>query len=42
MNTELMIEALYIAKDNFDYDGEYDKASKVRDYLIELEKGALQ
>ena len=37
MNKEILIEALEIAKNNFDYDGEYDKAAEVVAYLQELE-----
>ena len=37
MNKELLIEALEIAKNNFDYDGEYDKSAQVLKYLQELE-----
>lgn len=37
MNRETLIEALEIAKNNFDYDGEYDKAAEVLAYLQELE-----
>lgn len=37
MNKEVLIEALEIAKNNFDYDGEYDKAAEVLAYLKELE-----
>jgi hypothetical protein len=39
MNKELLIESLHIAKDNFDFDGEYDKAEIVQDYIDELVKG---
>jgi hypothetical protein len=37
MNKEILIEALEIAKNNFDYDGEYDKAAQVLAYLKGLE-----
>lgn len=37
MSKEILIEALEIAKNNFDYDGEYDKAAQVLAYLQELE-----
>ena len=37
MNKEILIEALEIAKNNFDYDGEYDRAAEVLEYLKELE-----
>jgi hypothetical protein len=37
VNREILIEALEIAKNNFDYDGEYDKASEVLAYLQKLE-----
>ena len=39
MNTGALIEALAIARDNFDYDNEHDKAQAVRDYIEQL-KGA--
>jgi hypothetical protein len=38
VNREILIEALEIAKNNFDYDGEYDKASEVLAYLQKLEE----
>ena len=37
MNKEILIESLEIAKNNFDYDGEYDKASEVLAYIQKLE-----
>jgi hypothetical protein len=37
MNKEILIEALEIAKNNFDYDGEYDKAAGVLAYIQKLE-----
>jgi hypothetical protein len=37
MNKEILIEALEIAKNNFDYDGEYDKAAEVLAYIQKLE-----
>ena len=40
MNKEVLIEALEIAKNNFDYDGEYGKAGQVLEYLKELEEEA--
>jgi len=40
MNTGALIEALAIARDHFDFDGEHDKAQAVRDYIEQLkEKG---
>lgn len=36
MNKEVLIEALYIAKDDFDFDGEDDKASQIEAYIKEL------
>ena len=36
MNKELLIEALWVAKDNFDYDGEHDKANQVESYIKEI------
>jgi hypothetical protein len=35
---ELLVEALEIAKDNFDYDAEYHKAEAIEKYLKELEE----
>jgi hypothetical protein len=37
MDKDILIEALWIAKDNFDYDGEYDKANQVESYINKLE-----
>jgi hypothetical protein len=37
ISNKLLIEALWIAKDNFDFDGEYNKANKVELYIYELE-----
>ena len=39
MNTGALIEALAIARDHFDYEGEHDKAQAIRDY-IETLKGS--
>jgi hypothetical protein len=39
MNKELLIEALEIAKDNFDYDAEYHKAEAVKVYIKQLLEG---
>lgn len=39
MNKELLIEALEIAKDNFDYDAEYHKAEAVEVYIKQLLEG---
>lgn len=39
MNKELLIEALEIAKDNFDYDAEYHKAEAVEEYIKQLQEG---
>jgi len=39
MNKDLLIESLNIAKDNFDFDGEYEKSEAVYKYLQELVKG---
>ena len=36
MNKEILIEALYIAKDDFDFDGEHHKAEQVMSYIEEL------
>ena len=38
MNKEILIEALEIAINNFDYDNEWDKADEVRDYLDNIKK----
>ncbi len=37
ITNELLIEALEIAKNNFDYDAEYHKAEAIERYLKELE-----
>ncbi len=39
MNKGALIEALAVARDHFDYEGEHDKAKAVRDY-IETLKGS--
>jgi len=36
ISNELLVEALWIAKDNFDYDAEYDKAEAVKRHIEEL------
>jgi hypothetical protein len=38
MNKEILIEALWIAKDNFDYDAEYHKAEAVEEYIKQLQE----
>ena len=38
ITNELLIEALWIAKDNFDYDAEYHKAEAIERYLKELQE----
>ena len=38
ITNELLIEALEIAKDNFDYDAEYHKAEAIERYLEELKE----
>lgn len=38
MNKEILIEALWIAKDNFDYDAEYHKAESVEEYIKQLQE----
>ena len=38
ITNELLIEALEIAKDNFDYDAEYHKAEAIEKYLKELQE----
>ena len=40
MTNDLLIEALWIAKDNFDYDAEYHKAEAIERYIKELEEEA--
>jgi len=37
ITNELLIEALEIAKNNFDYDAEYHKAEAIERYIKELE-----
>jgi len=39
MNNEILIEALEIAKNNFDYDAEYHKAEAVQEYINQLQGG---
>jgi len=39
MNKEILIEALEIGINSFDYDNEWDKADEVRDYLDKIKKG---
>ena len=39
MDREILIEALEIAKNNFDYDAEYHKAEAVQEYIKQLEGG---
>lgn len=39
MNNDLLIEALVIARDNFDFDGEHDKSETVQKYIQELMEG---
>jgi hypothetical protein len=39
MDKEILIEALEIAKNNFDYDGEYDKSELVQEYIKQLQGG---
>jgi hypothetical protein len=36
MDKELLIEALHIAKDDFDFDGEYEKAEAIESYIKEI------
>jgi hypothetical protein len=38
MNKEILIEALEIAKNSFDYDAEYHKAEAIERYLKELQE----
>ena len=38
ITNELLIEALEIAKNNFDYDAEYHKAEAIERYLKELQE----
>ena len=37
ITNELLIEALWVAKDNFDYDAEYHKAEAIERHIKELE-----
>jgi hypothetical protein len=39
MERGALIEALAIARDNFDFDGEHDKAQAIRDYIETLKEG---
>ena len=39
MNNEILIEALEIAKNSFDYDAEYHKAEAVQEYINQLQGG---
>jgi hypothetical protein len=39
MDREILIEALEIAKNSFDYDAEYHKAKAVQEYIKQLEGG---
>lgn len=39
MDKDTLIEALEIAKDNFDYDAEYHKAEAVEEYIKQLREG---
>lgn len=39
MKKGALIEALAIARDNFDFDGEHDKAQAIRDYIETLKEG---
>jgi hypothetical protein len=38
ITNELLIEALWVAKDNFDYDAEYHKAEAVEEYIKQLQE----
>jgi hypothetical protein len=40
ITNELLIEALEIAKNSFDYDAEYHKAEAIERYLKELQEEA--
>jgi hypothetical protein len=39
MDKEILIEALEIAKNSFDYDAEYHKAEAVQEYIKQLQEG---
>jgi hypothetical protein len=39
MNREILIEALEIAKNSFDYDAEFDKAEAIQEYIQQLQEG---
>jgi hypothetical protein len=38
MNTGALVEALVIARDYFDFEGEHDKAQAIREHIEELKK----
>jgi hypothetical protein len=38
MNTGALIEALAVARDHFDFEGEHDKAQAIRDYIETLKE----
>ena len=38
MNTGALVEALAIARDHFDYEGDHDKAQAIRDYIETLKE----
>jgi hypothetical protein len=39
MDKDLLIEALYIAKDDFDFDGEHEKSEAIESYIKEIANG---
>ena len=39
IDSEILIEALEIAKNSFDYDSEFDKAEAVQKYIRQLQGG---
>jgi hypothetical protein len=38
MQTGSLIEALAVARDHFDYEGDHDKAQAIRDYIETLKE----
>jgi len=38
MNTGALVEALAIARDHFEFEGEHDKAQAIRDYIEQLKE----
>jgi hypothetical protein len=38
MNTGALVEALAIARNHFEFEGEHDKAQAIRDYIEKLKE----